>query len=156
MQEALNQGESGEDSGFDVALVIGEQGSAGRIKLHYSGAKIPLYYKVPGSETIEIIKPDRQSIGGLTRSDRHFQTHTVELPENTMIYLSTDGIIDQNGGSDGKKFGSRRFVDLLNSISDLSVQDQQHRIENTIEDFMHDFEDKKNQRDDILIFGVRL
>ena len=68
-------------------------------------------------------KADKQTIG---KSDypKPFTTHQIEYKENTLFYLFTDGIADQFGGPNGKKFKYKQFSDLLIKNNNLSQKQQ--------------------------------
>ncbi len=73
------------------------------------------------------------------------------MNKNDTIYLFSDGLQDQFGGTDGKKFMVKRFRDMLTEIQNFSMRDQVDRIEKEITAWKKDFE----QTDDILLIGIR-
>ncbi len=66
-----------------------------------------------------------------------------------MLYLSTDGIVDQPA-PDRNRFGSVRFIELLNEIGNKPIQVQKEVIEKTV----NKFQDYEQQRDDVTFLGV--
>jgi serine phosphatase RsbU (regulator of sigma subunit) len=81
-----------------------------------------------------------------------FTNHFVELRENEMIYLTTDGITDQFGGHDGKKFRQEAFRNLLVEIYSKPLDVQRDDIDRELSNWMGPY----NQVDDILVVGWRV
>jgi serine phosphatase RsbU (regulator of sigma subunit)/HAMP domain-containing protein len=117
--------------------------------LEYSGAKNPLYIIRKGE--LITYAADKFSIGE-DGSDLNFNLKTVQLESGDMIYLFTDGYVDQFGGELGKKFKYEPFRKLLLSIADLPADEQHEKLYETIVNWQGGFE----QLDDILIFGVKI
>ncbi len=65
--------------------------------------------------------------------------------------MFTDGYYDQAGGTDGRKFLSRNFKELLVSINHLSMEEQRKKLESTIENW----KGNTPQRDDMLVVGLK-
>lgn len=119
--------------------------------LEYAGAFNPLYI-VRDQEILEI-KGDRIIVGldyGLQRGI--FENRRLEIKEDDMLYMFTDGYADQFGGPEGKKFKYRRFRHLLMSIHHLSMADQLKKLEENMNEWMGSQED---QIDDQTIIGIR-
>jgi len=68
-----------------------------------------------------------------------------------MIYLFSDGIVDQFGGENRKKYTIGRLKILLSEIHTLPTNEQKQVIENTISEWMK----TSRQIDDILLMGVK-
>ena len=68
-----------------------------------------------------------------------------------MLYLCTDGFSDQNN-SQRDNFGILALKQLLGEIASKPVLEQKEILQTTLQTFIQDTE----QRDDILIFGIRL
>ena len=69
-----------------------------------------------------------------------------------MLYLYSDGYIDQFGGKDGLKFKQKLFKELLTNISDMPIDKQKVEIEQTMEQWQGD----QSQLDDMMIMGIRI
>ena len=99
------------------------------------------------------IKPDKQPIGYESyREPEPFTTHKLTLKKGDMLYIFSDGIQDQFGGKRGKKFGPKRLRNLLESVYEKSVAEQEKLVEQAIEDWKGDLE----QVDDIVLIGLRV
>lgn len=118
-------------------------------KIKWSGANNPLWY-VQDKELKEI-KADKQPIGK-TDYPKPFTTHEIEYKENTTFYLFTDGLADQFGGPNGKKFKYKQFSDLLLSHQELSPSQQFELIRNTFKNWKGDLE----QVDDVCVIGIKI
>ena len=132
--------------GMDLALCAYDPD--GRI-LEYAGANCPLYVVRDG--TIIQYAPDKIPIGGFELDGRSFTDHRVQLEENDVIYIFSDGYADQFGGPRGKKFLYRRFRDLLVSVSTKPLDEQRKLLYRAFNDWRGVHE----QVDDILVIGVR-
>jgi len=77
-----------------------------------------------------------------------------------MVYLTSDGIIDQLGGPDYKKFSTNRFLNLILESNKLDTEQQKDRIEKEILEWMN-FPDPatgspSDQIDDFCVLGIRI
>ncbi|HEX8833354.1 MAG TPA: biofilm regulation protein phosphatase SiaA, partial [Abditibacteriaceae bacterium] len=75
----------------------------------FAGAKTSLYW-CDGHEVGEL-KGDRYAIGGKRRPV--YSNKTTSLDASATYYLTTDGLLDQAGGTKGYSFGTSRFANLL-------------------------------------------
>lgn len=133
--------------GMDVSLCAFDTSNQ---TLEFSGAFNPLYI-LRDDEIIEI-KGDKNNIGPYIGFDRKpFTNHRVELQPDDVIYMFSDGFVDQFGGPEGKKFKYRRFRHLLLSMHDKPMRIQKQILENSIDEWKGNLE----QVDDILVIGVR-
>jgi len=97
------------------------------------------------------IKPDKKNVGG-GKNNRTYQTHTIQLHANDVIYLFSDGYPDQFGGPEGMKFMYGPFKDLLLSVQGKKMKDQLAIIDKT----MIDWKGGREQLDDISVMGVKI
>jgi len=117
-------------------------------KMFFSGAFFPLYLIRDNSLTE--IKGDKISIGfnpgGVLYTDNE-----IDIMENDIFYVFSDGYVDQFGGSENKKFMYRRFRFLLTKIHSFSVDDQKSILEEEFRAWMGN----NVQLDDIMVIGFR-
>ncbi len=119
-------------------------------ELTFAGAKRPMYVFKNG-ELIEV-KGNKSPIGSFGHSyDKLFTSQKINMNKGDTIYLFTDGLQDQFGGQDGKKFMIKRFRDLLVEIQSLSMKDQKIRLDKE----MDIWQGKYEQTDDMLLIGIR-
>jgi len=138
------KGEDIVNDGMDIALVCYDPNN---MQLQYAGAFNPLLL-IRDNEILET-KANRFAIGRSTGVENRFTNHVIDVKENDIIYLFTDGYSDQFGGRDGKKFKTGNFKELLISIQSKTVDEQRNMLDKTIEDWRGEFE----QIDDMLIIG---
>lgn len=152
INRALRQSESSNSSGLEaVILTFRRNPDDPLLELQFAGARNKLFYKLPDQEALSEIKGTRRAVGGKHRYHRKFELHHLHLPKGTMIYAGSDGIQDQNNPQ-RDKFGSLRLKALLNELAELPPDAQRERLEERLERFMADAE----QRDDILWVGFRV
>jgi len=145
--EALGQSKLNNSlkDGMDVAVCTYNKEKK---RMAFAGAKRPLLLKK--GNKIQLIKGNRSSVGGSGTKVPSFDTHYFDVEEGDSIILFTDGIIDQFGGADNKKFLIRRLVEIA---------EKGNGIEYLIAGF--DSEIKKwkgegDQTDDMLLVAVEL
>ena len=69
-----------------------------------------------------------------------------------MIYLFSDGFVDQFGGERNKKYMSSKFKRFLLEISDMPTKQQEYLVKVEFTDWIGDNE----QIDDVCVMGVRV
>ena len=134
--------------GMDVALCVINQKEG---TLTYAGAKRPLMYF--DDSGLKKIKGDRYSIGSTESAlERSYTQTTVPLEGIQSLYLFSDGFADQFGGPRSKKFMTRRFYHLLQSVVNLPAAAQANQLETT----WLEWRGEEEQVDDILVMGITL
>lgn len=120
--------------------------------LEYSGAFNPLY--IVRNNSIMEIKGDRHSVGVYEEDDelRSFNNHVIPLQDGDLIYIFTDGYVDQFGGPEGKKYKYRRFRHLLLAVHQLPMEKQIEFLKKSI----LEWKGEQEQVDDILVMGIRI
>ncbi|QQS52468.1 MAG: SpoIIE family protein phosphatase [Bacteroidota bacterium] len=153
VRNALRQEQTDNNDGMDLAVIRLDRQPDNSTLVTYSGAKRPLYIGYNSNNELDSLRPDRKSIGGHQPAKRFidFADQTVKLGKDDVLYLFTDGIVDQNDPF-RKKFGSARLENLLKSIIGEEANKQKSIMEEKIDLFMRD----EAQRDDIAILGFKL
>ena len=150
--KALRQNETSNNDGLDMCLCsIGQNSKPNSII--FAGAKRPLFYYNKTTKKIKSVKGTRRSIGGVKkiRNKAKFTNKEISIQKNDILYLTTDGFIDQNNPN-RKRLGTERFVGLLNLIKDEELIKQKELLEQKLFSHMKDAE----QRDDITVFCIKL
>jgi ligand-binding sensor domain-containing protein/serine phosphatase RsbU (regulator of sigma subunit) len=150
VSKALNQTseETKLRDGMDIALCALNFKT---MELQFAGAYNPLFI-VRGSEFIEV-KGDNIAIGSYVENQpSNYTNHKIQLQKGDIIYIFTDGYVDQFGGPEGKKFKLPQFKTMLASLNTVSM-DQQSLI---IEKSMEQWRGALQQVDDILVIGVKI
>lgn len=135
--------------GMDIAICSIDTNS--RI-VKYAGANRPIWIIRNGETVVEEIKATKKAIGGFTEDSQHFDSHEIKLQQGDTFYIATDGYADTFGGQEQKKVTTKRFKEILLSIQDKTMKEQERHLDNFIEDWKGGTE----QIDDILVIGVRL
>ncbi len=149
----LRQADSSNQDGMDISLCVIEPSAKeeGVYQLAFSGAKRPLYYLDEEEELIEI-KGDRKSIGGWQQEmHRTFETQYATLQKGNTVYLTSDGLAD-NPNYKRKKFGVKRFKQLVLKNKNKSLKEQKQAFLYAIEEHQQGAE----QRDDITVMGIKI
>jgi len=120
-------------------------------EIQFCGAHRPLYFMRNGKLTE--YKGDRKAIGGIPnrqRPESPFTNHVIKYKRGDKIFFFTDGLADQLGGPEIKKYSPARIRDIITGNPDFTMT----RYMNY---FMKDFEQWKGkfkQTDDVLIIGI--
>jgi ligand-binding sensor domain-containing protein/serine phosphatase RsbU (regulator of sigma subunit) len=147
-QQQTDGKESEVNDGMDMSLIVIDRK---RKMLEFAGAYNG-FYLVRENE-IHSFKGDRFPVGYLKDGESPvFTRKEVPLREDDAIYLFSDGLPDQFGGPDHKKFKYRRFRLLLLHIHQMAFNDQKTLLHQKIEEWM---EGGNEQVDDILIIGLK-
>jgi serine phosphatase RsbU (regulator of sigma subunit) len=117
--------------------------------MSFAGAFNPVY--IVHDHKLSEIPGDMMPVGVGAEEERSFTTHTVSLVPNDIIYLFTDGFVDQFGGLQNRKFKYKPFRELLLKISSFPMQEQKLMLQKTFNDWKGNLQ----QLDDVLIFGFR-
>lgn len=141
-----DRGDAATKDGMDIALC--------RIDtklnvVEYAGAHRPLLMMKKG--VMEEIKGDRSPIGGGFAKGQSFKTTRVQLERGDSIYFSSDGFPDQFGGSEGRKFGSKRTRELVEELHRLPAVEALKAFDDAWEGWRGD----TKQTDDVLLIGIR-
>lgn len=134
--------------GMDISLCVLDKKT---LKLEFSGANNPLWLLRKNETEIFEIKSTKQAVGKGNLA-KQFETHSIQLFKEDLIYVFSDGFADQFGGVKGKKYKYKPFKDLLVLNRNKSPEVQSQLINTEFENWRHDLE----QVDDICVIGVRI
>jgi sigma-B regulation protein RsbU (phosphoserine phosphatase) len=134
--------------GMEMALCVVDLNS---MQLQFSGAFRPMYL-LRNEELIEV-KGDRMPIGIYNEEDVSFTNKEMEVQDNDVFYLFTDGYVDQIGGPNRKTFKSKNFKQLLLDIHQRPLKEQKSILESEHNSWRSS---DCEQIDDIMIMGVKL
>ncbi|MFO7933223.1 MAG: SpoIIE family protein phosphatase [Bacteroidales bacterium] len=121
-----------------------------RQMMQFSGAFRPMYLISKG--VLSVIKGDRMPVGIYEDERDPFSNREIPFREKDIIYLFTDGYVDQIGGLDRKTFKTIRFKKLLREISHRPMKEQKSILREEHEIWRAG----REQIDDILVMGVEL
>lgn len=145
--------------GMDISLLSFAENKIAEHPIYWAGANNPLWIirscdersRSKVQQEVEEIKPDKQPIG-LYGTSTPFTTHKVQASHGDLLYIFSDGYIDQFGGEKGKKFKSKSLKSLLISLSDKTMEAQRESLHFHFEQWKGQHE----QLDDVCLIGVRV
>ena len=151
--KALKQVLSTNKDGMDTCFCRIEKNADESYTVVFCGAKRPLYFFKDDIPEIQSLKGDRKSIGGVQkkRGQIEFTNQELNLHKGDILYLSSDGIIDQNN-KDRARFGTENFTAMLQKVRYMPMNEQEKIIEQTL----NDYKEGEEQRDDISVLGIKL
>lgn len=142
-----DHGDAATKDGMDIALCrINTKTNT----VEYAGAHRPLYVMKCG--VLEEIKGNKFPVGGgLYKNQTNFTTSKVHLHPGDGIYFSSDGFPDQFGGSEGRKFGSKRMRELVEELHPKPATEAGQAFDHAWETWRKD----QKQTDDVLLIGIK-
>ncbi|MBI4649562.1 MAG: tetratricopeptide repeat protein [Bacteroidia bacterium] len=153
--DALQQkGKEGEQQdGMDIAFCA--INTTSRV-LQYAGAKNPLYIvETRHASSLQYqlteIKADKIPVGIYINMEP-FTHNEILLNQGDIIYLASDGYIDQFGGENRKKLLNKRFKEILIQISNEPMNIQKEILEQTFENW----KGENAQIDDVTVLGLKI
>jgi serine phosphatase RsbU (regulator of sigma subunit) len=137
--------------GADIALCKIEKILGKEYKVTFAGARRNLLYTINENKEIHVLKGSRQFVGALEDHYGSFNNKVVELPENSRIFMFSDGFTDQNN-SERKKMGENGLINILKETNHLPMKEQGSLIEAALSTH----QGSHQQRDDMLMIGIKL
>jgi PAS domain S-box-containing protein len=133
--------------GMDVCLVAIDLFDD---SFEYAGANRPLFFWRKGE--LQEVKPDKFSIGGeQLEEERRFTNHQIEVEAGDIIYMVSDGYVDQFGGPEKKKFSTKKFKQLITEVNHETMNVQKAMFNMAWKDWKEDDE----QIDDVTLIAKR-
>jgi serine phosphatase RsbU (regulator of sigma subunit)/lipopolysaccharide biosynthesis regulator YciM len=133
--------------GMDIGLCVFDKKER---TIDFAGAKFCLYYS-DGENLCQIIG-NRYPIGSMLFPDKIYQSTSIQLPQNTTIFLATDGFQDQFGGDNDTKFMKSNFRKLLKKMMVNSINEQH----NILCEKFYSWKGNHPQTDDVLVVGIKI
>ncbi len=145
MKQRGRRGET--QDGMDITLCSIDEKT---LKMEMAGAYNPLYLVRNGELTR--IKADRMPIGIYYKKTAPFTNNEVQLQKGDMLYLFSDGYIDQFSGATGEKLMTKNFKKYVLDIYEKPLNEQKAILEERFDKWQAD----ADQVDDVIVFGVRV
>lgn len=120
-------------------------------ELQYAGAHRPLYHLRDG-ELIEY-KGDRKAIGGIPhrkKDEERFTNYSIKYKRGDKFFFFSDGLPDQLGGPEEKKYSPKRIRELILENKDLPIE----KFSNLFSDDFERWRGDGKQIDDVLLIGI--
>ncbi len=132
--------------GMDLTLI---KVNKTRRELIITSAKRPVIFI--RNKELQEIKASKFSLGGMRSGEKRFEETLINYQEEDILYMFTDGYVDQFGGEKGKKYSSKRLRELFLELHRSQINDQKNLIASTISNWQGDLE----QIDDMLVMGIK-
>lgn len=137
------------DDGMDAAFFWFDNATR---QLTFAGAKSSLFVLQPGDTGGEMINGARMGVGYVdTDMDYTWQNSAVPTQTGTLVFVTTDGLIDQIGGPKEIAFGKRRMREAICARRDASAA----QISDAVLDVHRAWQGEQRRRDDLTFFCFR-
>jgi serine phosphatase RsbU (regulator of sigma subunit) len=133
--------------GMDIALCIIDSSER---TIQYSGAHNNLYL-VRNNDLTEY-DADRMPVGYYDGSGKKFTSHVIKYKTGDLIYLFSDGYMDQFGGPKNKRMKSTLFREIILKYHKKPLAGQKQNLEAEF----NRWKASNTQTDDVLVIGFRL
>ncbi|MBF0194734.1 MAG: bacteriohemerythrin [Magnetococcales bacterium] len=137
----------GSDDGIEMGICFLHNDSN---TLTFSGARFELF--ILNDNEVTTIKGVKAGLGYRhTPADTKFINHEVKFGNDTIFYMTTDGLIDQVGGEKRRGFGKKRFQSLITSHQNTPLAQQK----DVIYQALLEHQGNESRRDDVSVLGFR-
>jgi len=139
--------------GMDIGLCSITNKGDGTFLIKIASANRFIYLWTKTADEVIRIKGDYITIDGQNTNtiQNSLTLHTYTMYKGDMVYLTTDGFVDQNNPK-GLKYTTKKLVEILKQIAVLETSEQKNYLENQLDKHQH----TEEQRDDITILGIKL
>ncbi|GAA4838411.1 hypothetical protein GCM10023331_24490 [Algivirga pacifica] len=121
--------------------------------IQYAGAHRPLYVYDSDLGILQQYKGDRMSIGGGDATNRKsFTQHKLSWKSGLELYMFSDGIPDQFGGDENRKFGLKRLRERLTTYRYATIGEKGEALSNDLQEWKKE----QKQTDDMLMVGLKV
>ncbi|WP_070267061.1 SpoIIE family protein phosphatase [Duganella sp. HH101] len=142
-------GAAASNDGMDAAFLWFDYASR---QLHFAGAKLPLFQLDPDQQAVQTVDGDRMGVGYVdTPLDYAWTNKTIAIPERSLLFLTTDGLIDQIGGPKEIAYGKRRMRDVMLAQRGAGARDVSDAM---LADYQA-WQGEQPRRDDLTFFCFR-
>jgi len=165
LNQARNRDSQSHD-GMDIGLCIMDQRTR---QINFAGAHHPLYLvrpakrKIPegfsrqitmGDHTLYEFRGDRMPVGKHAHDGEGFHTKSFQLWSGDTLYMMSDGLQDQLGGPDQRKYMAKQIKHKLLETQERPMDEQYRFWEAEFIDWLAD--SPIGQVDDVCLTGVRI
>ena len=99
-------------------------------------------------------KPTKSAIGGIPREGEAltvFENHVVQIEEGDSIFFFSDGLPDQFGGPENRKFMTKKIKDIVLASSEIPMP----KVYANLKKDYYDWLGEGKQIDDVLFIGIK-
>ncbi len=134
--------------GMDIALCRIDKK---KNEFQFAGAHRPLYLLRDGE--LNQYKGNRKAIGGIPhrkKAEKDFVNHVIDIQAGDKIFFFTDGLPDQIGGPQKRKYTPKQIRENIVENKDLSMQEFSSLFSKEYRNWKKD----NKQIDDVLMIGI--
>lgn len=144
----LDSGGEEVSDGMDLALLVFDSHHS---KVQFVSAHHSVF--IYANEEILELKGERRGLGPAYRNlMQEFQVQTLSLHPGSRIFAFSDGITDQFGGDETKKYSKKRLKEKLLEVQSLSISEQQEFWKKEV----ISWRGSNPQTDDIIFVGIQV
>ena len=124
--------------------------------LKFAGAETSLFYTQKDGE-LKTLKGNRYSVGyKKCEMDYKYKETVLSVEEGMKFYCTTDGFLDQNGGTKDFPFGKKRFKAIINEnyIKPMSVQKEV--FVSTMQEYEKIMNENYDRNDDMTVLAFEI
>ncbi|MEA3384619.1 MAG: SiaB family protein kinase [Campylobacterota bacterium] len=123
--------------------------------LKFAGAETPLFY-IDTDGSLNIIKGDRYSVG-YKKCDANYKykDNILEVKPEMKFYCTTDGYLDQNGGSKDFPFGKKRFTQIIKESHNSPMSEQKKVFIEKMDSYESEIENN-DRNDDMTLIAFQI
>jgi serine phosphatase RsbU (regulator of sigma subunit) len=137
------------NDGMDAAFLWFDNATR---QLHFAGAKLALFQLDPDQQAVQTIDAERMGVGYVdTPLDYAWTNKVITIAEGSLLFLTTDGLIDQIGGVKDIAYGKRRMRDVLLA---WRTECARHIAQAMLDDYQA-WQGAQPRRDDLTFFCFR-
>jgi len=142
-------GHTESNDGMDAAFLWFDHASR---QLRFAGARLALFQLDPGQPAVQTVDGERMGVGYTdTPLDYQWTNKIIAVPEGSLLFLTTDGLIDQIGGAKDIAYGKRRMRDVLLA---RRTECARHVSQAMLDDYQA-WQGGQPRRDDLTFFCLR-
>ncbi|WP_371866075.1 SpoIIE family protein phosphatase [Duganella radicis] len=142
-------GHTESNDGMDAAFLWFDNATR---RLHFAGAKLSLFQLDPDQQAVQTVDGERMGVGYTdTPLDYRWTNKIIDIPEGSLLFLTTDGLIDQIGGAKDIAYGKRRMRDVLLA---KRTECARHVSQAMLDDYQA-WQGEQPRRDDLTFFCLR-
>jgi len=153
IKHELHQEKNNIQDGMEIALIILDLEDK---KLYFAGANRPIF--IFRDREFIMLEGAKVSVGGVSKFEierkrmAELEDKVIDIKENDLIYLFSDGYKDQLGGEQLQKFSGKAFRKLLYDIRNMPLVEQRTTLLRTFAEW----KGEHRQTDDVLVMGIRI
>ena len=140
----------GSDDGLDAACFWYAPATR---ELRFAGANLSLFVLPPGAEAVQVVAGERKGVGYVDSPIDHcWTTRTVVLEPGCLVFVTTDGLIDQVGGPKAITFGKRRIQEVIVAQREQTPA----QLNAAMQQALQAWQGTHQRRDDLTFFCFRV